>query len=137
MAIADGLTPNVHNLTFTPQAMTPAADGSTDSVIRTSSRIVIVGAVTNDANDWILLPALADVVIGHEIKIFCNAGGNFELRTPAASGELINTVDSDGTQEYLCTDAEVVTITKVSTADGWTAVDRPAAGGVGAATTPD
>jgi len=137
MAIADGLTPNVHNLTYTPQAMTPAADGSTASVLRTSTRVAIVGAVTNDANDWILLPALADVAIGHEIKIFCNAGGNFELRTPAASGEKINTVDSDGTQEYLCVDTEVVVVVKVSTADGWSAQDIPAAGGIGAATTPD
>jgi len=137
MAVANSLTPNFDNVTFTPQAMTPAADGSTDSVIRTSSRVVIVGAVTNDTNDWILLPALADVAIGHEIKVFCNAGGAFEVRTPAASGEKINAVDSDGTQEYACVDTEITVFTKVSTADGWQAVDLAPGGGVGSATTPD
>ena len=60
---------------------------------------------------------------------------NASLKT--SSGEKINTVDSDGTAEYLCVDAEVVVVTKVSDTDGWTAVDLPALGGVGAATVPD
>jgi hypothetical protein len=121
----------------TAQAVTPNTDSGTASKILAGNTNVAVGAVTNDANDWIVLPAVADVPEGHQIRICCNAGGNFEMRTPATSGEKINTVDSDGTQEYLCVDAEVVVVTKVSTTDGWAALDIPALGGAGAATVPD
>lgn len=91
------------------------------------------GAVTN----YVVLPALSSVPNGHEIKVLANAGAAFEIRTPAASGEKINTVDSDGTQEYLAVDAEVHRFIKVSNTDGWTAIDHPALGGAGAATIPD
>lgn len=119
------------------QSVTPNNDSGTASTIEDGAVHVDVGAVTNDANDWIVLPSLANVPVGHQIIIACNAGTNFELRTPASSGEKINTVDSDGTQEYLCVDTEVVVVTKVSDTDGWSAYDIPALGGVGTATVPD
>jgi hypothetical protein len=121
----------------TAQALTPNNDSGAASTISEGVTAVDVGAVTTDANDWIVLPTVANVPVGHQIRIACNAGTNFELRTPAASGEKINTVDSDGTQEYLCVDAEVVVVTKVSDTDGWAAYDIPALGGVGTATIPD
>jgi len=121
----------------TPESVTAAADSGAGSTITADVVSVEVDGVTNDANDWIVLPALADVPVGHQIRIACNAGSNFEVRTPASSGEKINNVDSDGTQELLATDTTVIVLTKVSTSDGWSAVEYPLAGGVSAAVTPD
>jgi len=137
MAVANSINPTFEGVVLKAQAVTPDAVSGTAATINTTTNLVTVGAVTNDANDWIVLPALATVPIGHTIQIHCNAGGNFEMRTPASSGEKINTVDSDATQEYLCVDAEIVVITKVTDSDGWSAYDIPAAGGIGAATVPD
>src|SRR3990167_9245966 len=69
------------------QIVTPAADSGAGSTILPTSKSVTVAAVTNDANDWIVLPALANVPIGHTITILCSACGNFEMRTPATSAE--------------------------------------------------
>jgi hypothetical protein len=98
---------------------------------------VNVGSVDTDANDFIVLPSLANVEVGHTIKIACNAGSNFEMRTPSTSGEKINTVVSDGTAEYLCTDTEMITITKVSDTDGWVATAQTALGAIATAVVPD
>jgi len=119
------------------QSLTPNTDGGTASVILPGKTAVDVGAVTNDANDHIVLPSLSAVPVGHKIVIACNAGGDFELRTPATSNEKINTVDSDGTQEYLCTDTETIFITKVSATDGWVATALTALGAVATAVVPD
>ncbi|GAI14518.1 unnamed protein product, partial [marine sediment metagenome] len=98
-----------------PQAMTPAADGSAASVIAPSTKVAVVGAVTNDADDWILLPALSAVPDGWELSVLCNAGGAFEIRTPATSNEKINTVDADGgAAELTCVDTELVRLQKIS-----------------------
>lgn len=137
MAQANGLNPSFEAITITEQSVTPDdAQGSGNS-IQAGKTAVDVGAVTNDANDFIVLPSLADVPVGHTIRIACNAGGNFELRTPASSGEKINTVDCDGTAEYLCTDTQTVTITKVSATDGWVATGLTALGAVATAVVPD
>ncbi len=106
----------------TAQSLTPAADGSAGSVILPNTTAVAVGAVTNDANDWILLPLLASVPVGHTIKIACNAGGAFEIRTPASSSQKINTVDSDGSaKELTCVDTELVVVESMGATDGWIA----------------
>lgn len=119
------------------QTVTPNNDSGTASTIEDGAIHVDVAAVTNNADDWIVLPPLANVPVGHTIKIACNAGGNFEMRTPASSNEKINTVDSDGTQEYLCTDTELITVTKVSDADGWVATAQTALGAIATAVVPD
>ena len=119
------------------QSVTPNNDSGAASTINAGVTAVDVQAVTNDANDWIVLPALADVPVGHEIRIACNAGGNFELRTPATSGEKINNVDADGTQEYLCTDTDTVRIWKLSDTDGWVAQSLTILGAVRTAVVPD
>lgn len=137
MAQPNGLNPTFDKLRLTPIQVTPNNASQTASVIEVDEWYVDVQAVTNDADDFIVLPPLADTNVGHQIRIACNAGTNFELRTPAASNEKINTVDADGTNEYLCVDAEIVVITKVSDTDGWSAYDIPALGGVGTATVPD
>lgn len=127
----------LNELQVAAQSVTPNNDSGAASTINAGVTAVDVGAVTNDANDWIVLPALADVPVGHTIAIACNAGGNFEMRTPATSGEKINTVDCDGTQEYLCTDTELIYVTKVSATDGWVASARTALGAVATAVVPD
>ena len=118
-------------------SVTPNNDSGAASSIAAGVTHVDVQAVTNDANDWIVLPALAGVPVGHEIRIACNAGGNFELRTPATSGEKINNVDADGTQEYLCTDTDTVRVWKLSDTDGWVAQSLTILGAVRTAVVPD
>jgi len=118
-----------------PDDATPAVVGQ--NAIPPMARSVVVSAVTNDANDWIILPSLADVPIGHEITILCNAGTNFELRTPASSAEEINSEDCDGTKEYLCTDTQVLKVVKISNTIGWMAHAYSAIGAVVTAVVPD
>ena len=98
---------------------------------------VIVGAVTVDSNDWIVLPPLSSVPDGFEIIILCSAGGGFELRTPASSAEEINSEDCDGTKEYLCTDTEVLKVVKINGTIGWMAHAYSAIGAVVTAVVPD
>lgn len=120
-----------------PFAATPDdAEGAGNS-IPAGVQAVAVGAVTNDANDFVVLPSLADVPVGFSLLILCNAGGNFELRTPADSDEKINTVNSDGTAEYLCTDTDTIRVHKVSDTDGWVAQSIEVDGAVRTAVVPD
>lgn len=115
----------------------PAADSGAGSSITAGVTQVDVGAVTNDANDWIVLPPIADVGIGHAIRIACNAGTNFEMRTPAASNTKINDVDADGgAAEYLCTDTDLIIVTKRTTT-GWVAQSLTKLGAVRTAVIPD
>lgn len=121
------------------QIVTPTATAADtrSRMIRRDVKMVSVAAVTNDANDWITLPSLNTVLNGHKITILCNAGGNFELRTPASSGEQINSFDCDGTREYLCTDTQIITVTKISNTIGWEAHAHTAIGAVATAVVPD
>lgn len=119
------------------QSVTPDDSEGSGNQILTNVRSVTVGAVTNDAADFVVLPNLAAVPIGHCVRLVSNAGGAYEIRTPANSNQNINTVDSDGSQEYLAVDAEIHVFTKVTNTDGWSAYDIQAAGGIGGATTPD
>ena len=98
---------------------------------------VSVLAVTTNANDFITLPSLVSVPEGHRITILCNAGGNFELRTPAGSAEEINSEDSDGANEYICNNTRRVIVTKISNTIGWEANAYTAIGAVATAVVPD
>jgi hypothetical protein len=130
---------------FRPYLLKPAAANtgantdstSTGNSLPPTAKVGVVGAVTTDANDWITLPALSDVPNGHEILILANAGGNFEMRTPTSSNEKINDVDSDGSQEYLVTDTDVVRVIKVSNTAGWVAQSLTKLGAVRTAVVPD
>jgi len=116
--------------------VTPSTTGLTNAIPATI-KTVDVGAVANDANDWITLPSLADVPNGHEITILCNAGANFELRTPAASNEKINNQDSDGTKEALMTDTEIAKVVKLNNTTGWVLWSFTALGAKSTAVVPD
>lgn len=135
--IINGYDTIIQGLGFEAQVVKPAADSGASSKIKPGVRSVKVAAVTNDANDWIVLPSLASVPDGHEITILCSAGGNFEMRTPASSGEEINSEDCDGTKEYLCTDTEVVKVVKINNTIGWMAHAYSAIGAVVTAVVPD
>jgi len=115
--------------------VTPSATGVTNA-IPASIKVVGVGPVANDANDFITLPRLADVPNGHEITILCSAGTNFEIRTAASSNEKINNVDSDGSNEALATDTEITKVIKISNTIGWMLHSYSAVGAVVAAITP-
>lgn len=113
------------------------ADTSGTNTIAPTVKTVEVTGVANDADDWVVLPDLEDVPNGHEITILGNATSNFEVRTPATSGDKINNQDSDGTKEYLFTDAQVHRFVKVSNTQGWIAYGFTNLGAVAAAVTPD
>jgi len=113
-----------------------AADTNSRSIGRDVTQVSVL-AVTNGVNDWITLPPLVSVPEGRRITILCNAGGDFELRTPAGSGEEINSEDCDGTKEYLCTDTQIVYVTKISNTIGWEANAFTAIGAVATAVVPD
>ncbi|HRF69834.1 MAG TPA: hypothetical protein PKV66_00220 [Candidatus Pelethenecus sp.] len=121
---------------FVPVTLTAAATNSATNSIPPAVKSVVVTGVTNDANDWITLPDIADVPLGHEIIIQANAGSNFELRTPASSNTKINDEDADGTKEYLVTDTHTVKLWK-RTSTGWTGVSYTKLGAVVTAVVPD
>ena len=136
MAPIGGLFPIYKYFGFECQSVKPDAVSGARATIQPGAKSVTVEAVTNDANDWIVLPSLASVPLGHQIAILASAGGDFELRTPASSNEKINDVDSDGTQEYLCTDTDTILITK-RTSTGWVAQSITKLGAVRTAVVPD
>ena len=139
MAQSNGLNPNLDALTVTPQVITAVAVPTylTREKIQAGKTAVVVSGTTVDANDWITLPPLASVPTGHTITIQCAAGSNFEMRTPASSNEKINNVDADGTQEYLCTDTNVIIVRKMGNTEGWMAQGFTRLGAVVAAVVPD
>ncbi len=137
MANPDGLSPQLQGVQFEPQLLVADdAQGSINSVAP-GVKVVKVTGVTNDADDFIVLPSLNSVQDGHSITVLCSAGANFEVRTPASSAEEINSEDCDGTKELLATDTTVLTITKISNSIGWMSEVRTALGAYGTAVVPD
>lgn len=122
---------------FVAQTVIAAADSGAGSTVLPGSSAVYVDAYTNDANDWIVLPALADVPIGWTITVVGQAQGNFEVRTPASSGEEINSEDCDGTKEYLFTNTQIHKFIKIDNTIGWMAHGFSAIGAVVTAVIPD
>jgi hypothetical protein len=113
-----------------------SADTRSRTIGRSVKQVSVL-AVTNDAGDFITLPHLVSVPEGHEITILCNAGGNFELRTPAGTVEEINSEDCGTANEYLCTNTRRVIVTKISNTIGWEAHEYTAVGVATNGATPD
>jgi hypothetical protein len=122
---------------FTSQTLIAAADSGAGSTILPGTNAAYVDAYTTDANDWIVLPALASVENGFTITVVGQAQGNFEVRTPAASGEEINSEDCDGTKEYLFTNTQIHKFIKIDNTIGWMAHGFSALGAVVTAVVPD
>lgn len=119
------------------QVIVGAASAGVTNTILPSSTLVHVNGVTVDANDFIVLPPLASVPIGHRITVVGGAGANFEVRTPAASNEEINSEDCDGTKEYLFTNTQIHYFTKIDNTIGWMGNGYTAIGAVATAVVPD
>lgn len=137
MAQSNGRTPRLQGVEYTPVVVVATAtDVSVNSIPPLAKSVKVTGVVTN-ADDYVYLPPLNSCPDGHEIVLLCSAGANFELRTPAASGEKINSEDCDGTKEYLCTDTQVVKVVKINNTIGWMAHGYSAIGAVVAAVVPD
>ncbi len=135
MSIPNGFDPKVKALKFETVELKAAAVNSSVNTVPDGVKSVKVVGVVNDANDWVTLPSLARQEDGHEVVINCAAGADFELRTPASSNEKINNVDSDATQEYLCTDTDLVRCVKK--ASGWICMSITNLGAVRTAVIPD
>lgn len=119
------------------QTVTPnSVEGAGNSILP-NALFVDVAAVTNDANDFCVLPPIASVNVGHTIHVAVTCGTNCELRTPATSNTKINGVDADGSQEYLCTDTDLIRATSMGATQGWIVQSITAAGAVRTAVVPD
>ena len=119
------------------QTATPNSGAEAGSLITAGVNSVAVAANTTDVNDFIVLPALAGVPVGHTITVVSNAAGH-EVRTPAASNEEINSEDSDGTKEYaIAAGSQIHSFTKIDNTIGWMGQGFTAIGAVVTAVIPD
>lgn len=120
------------------ETLTPDdSEGAGVNVIDPAVTQVAVGANVNDVNDFLVLPALADVPVGHTITVCSNAAGH-EVRTPASSNEKINNQDCDGTKEYaIAAGSQVHIFRKISNSVGWMGQGFTAIGAVVTAVVPD
>lgn len=116
------------------RAVVPTADGLTTGLILASDRFV--EATSADAAHILTLPAASAATRGREIWIWVVASTNCELRTPATSGQTINNVDGDGTQEALLTHSQLY-VCRQHLATGWLLQAFTALGAVATAIVPD
>lgn len=101
------------------------------------NRVNVTGVVT-DADDFIYLPRLDQVENGHTIIIMCDAGSNFEIRTPNTRNDLINNVNCGvAGNEYLATDEDTITAIARNATDGWVLTSVTKLGAVRTAVIPD
>ena len=137
MAISNGRNPRLAGVEFTPVEVVAQATQLPINSIPPLTKVVKVTGVATNADDFIVLPSLASCPDGHQITILCSAGSNFELRTPSGSAEEINSEDCDGTKEYLCTDTQILYVTKINNTIGWMGNGYTAIGAVATAVVPD
>lgn len=132
--VVDALAEALPTAAFTA---TPDDAEGAGNTIPASERLVSVAANTNNANDFVVLPPLADVPNGATITIIGNTAG-FELRTPSESDEEINSENCDGTKEYaVAANKPIIRATKIDDTIGWMAHGFTAIGAVIAAVVPD
>lgn len=110
------------------QAVTATANGLTTGLIEATTKAVIITSAS--ADNIATLPGIAanSLPVGYTIRGRIAATG-CEIRTPDTTGETINGVDGDGTQEAALA-ANHGFIAIVESATGWMLID-------GAATVPD
>lgn len=136
MAIVNGAYPTVKGINFESVVISPAATQTLANSIPPGAKTVRLAANVNDVNDFTVLPPLASVPDGHQITIIAGAA-NSELRTPASSGEEINSEDCDGTKEALLTATNIHFVTKIDNTIGWMLEARTAIGAFVTAIVPD
>lgn len=124
-------------LAITAQTVTPNSSEVAGNTIAAGVTAVAVAANTNGVDDFIVLPALSSVPVGHCITVVSNAAGH-EVRTPATSAEEINSEDCDGTKEYaIAAGGEIHRFTKIDNTTGWMGQGFTALGAVVSAVVPD
>lgn len=101
---------------------TATADGLTTGLIADGTQFVTV--TSSAATNAVTLPAITSATIGQTIDVFIGANG-CEILTPATSGNTINTVDSDGTNQLDMAANSLVHFIQVS-ATGWFAYNHAA-----------
>lgn len=102
------------------EARTATADGLTTGAITAPTSLITFVAVTSaGATNAITLPAISAGTIGQVIYLTVGANG-YELLTPATSGNTINQVDSDGTNQLDVAADTTVRCTQIS-ATAWLA----------------
>ena len=99
MALNNNSIPRTKGVQIKPFVLQADDSETTINTVPAGASVVEVTGVTNNADDFIVLPRLGEVQNGHEMTILCSAGANFEIRTPATSAEEINSEDCDGTIE--------------------------------------
>ncbi len=135
MALSSATNPVLDGLEVAVSSVTADdSDNVLNQIYPAQTSVDILG-VTNGQDDYVTLPALADVPNGHEIIINSQVSPCL-LHTPAGSGEKINNVDCDGTNDYPLTVSEVVKVVKISNTVGWMAHAYSALGAVVAAVVP-
>jgi hypothetical protein len=116
-----------------PSTLTAA--GSSNLILPGVQQVSVIANV-NGVTDWITLPALTSVPIGHTVVVVTNAAGH-KVRTPAASTNKINNVNSDGTASYtVAAGVQVHRFTKVDNTVGWIGQGFTALGAVVTAIVP-
>lgn len=136
MALSEGKNPTFDTLKLNTVYLTPDDAEGTVNSIPAGAKVVRLQANVNGVNDFTVLPGLASVPDGHQITIIAGAA-NSELRTPASSGEEINSEDCDGTKEALLTATNIYTVTKIDNTIGWQLVGHTAIGAFQTAVIPD
>ena len=137
MAISNRASPTLKGLGLEAQSLLATATQGAGNSVSPLVKTVVVAGVVNDADDFIVLPSLAAVPNGHQIMVIGSASSNFEVRTPSASAEEINSEDCDGTKEYLFTDTQIAYFTKINSTIGWMGNGFSAIGAVVTAVVPD
>lgn len=137
MAESNSHSPIQDGVNYTAKQLLADDSDSNVNSIPPLTKSVKVEGVVNGVTDYIVLPSLNSCPDGHEITILCSAGGAFEMRTPAASAEEINSEDCDGTKEALMTDTTIVKVIKINDTIGWMMHGFTAIGAVQTAVVPD
>lgn len=136
MSVANGINPRVKGVRYAVQEVTPTSSQGAGNTIDPATQVAKCLANANDVNDFVVLPSLASVDSGHEVTIIAGAA-NCEVRTPASSGEEINSEDCDGTKEYLLTATEIHKFVKIDNTIGWMGYGFTAIGAKTTAVVPD
>ena len=104
----------------TVQALTTAANGVyTAQIDSVESSVFVVNVTSGGATEYAVLPKATADMIGRVIYVTVGANG-FELVTPSASGDTINAVDADGTNQLDVAANSTIRCTQIS-ATGWLA----------------
>lgn len=101
------------------QVLTTAANGVYTAQIDSNCPNLFVHLTSGGATEYAVLPKATEETIGRVIHIKVGSNG-YELVTPSASGDTINFVDGDGTNQLDVAANTTVRLTQI-TATGWLA----------------